>query len=186
MQRRAVLGTVFSVIFLSLAAFPISHAGAAYDPCYSVESNVRSAQRNVQVAQNNAARAQSDLFRAQEQVASRTANYEAQVSQREANLNAVIASNVAWTASCVAQGFFFRYRFRSCTWVAAASVNRRARAQASLNTARSRLSIYQSYSATYLQRMAARVVLTEARLSQAQADLATAEAQYQQCISSQQ
>jgi hypothetical protein len=184
MKRRAILVTIFSTVVSVIALLPASPARAAYDSCYSTESAVRSAQRNVQVAQSSAQRAQSDLFRAQEQVASRTANYEAQVSQREANLNAVIAGNVAWTTSCVAQGFFFRYRFRNCTWVAAGSVNRRARAQAALNTARSRLSIYQSYSASYLQRMAARVVVAEARVVQAQEQLATAEAQYQQCLSS--
>jgi len=186
MQQRAILVHILSAIVFSVALFPVVPVSAASNPCYSYESQVNYAQRNVQIAQNNAARAQSDLFRAQNQVEQRTAQLQAQVSQLEANLSATIAGNTAWTASCVAQGFFFRFRFRSCAWVAAASVNRRARAQAAVNTAQSRLAIYQSYSAGYIQRMAARVVVTEAKLNQAQTQLATAEAQYQQCISSQQ
>jgi hypothetical protein len=186
MQPRTLLVKLLFFTTFCLAIYPISPAGAAYDPCYSAESSVRYAQRDVQNAQNNVARSQSDLFRAQNQVEQRTAMYQAQIAQREANLDATIASNAAWTTSCIAQGFFFRFRFRSCAWVAAASVNRRARAQAAVNSARSRLAIYQNYSAGYIQRMAGRVVFAEAKLNQAQTKLAAAEAQYQQCLASQQ
>jgi hypothetical protein len=186
MQLRTILVHILSAFVFCGTFYPACSVNAAYDPCYTYEASVRSAQREVQLAQSNLAKAQSDFFRAQNQVAARRGSLEAQVAQREANLNAVIASNTAWTASCVVQGFVFRFRYRSCAWVAAASINRRARAQASVNTARSNLAIYENYSAGYLQRMAARVVVAQNRANQADAQLAQAEAQYQQCIANQQ
>ena len=180
------LGTrilILAACVLCKTLLNILPAQAAYDPCYSASLAVRNAQRNLQWAQNNLLRAQNDFFRAQNQVALRKGQLEAQLAQREANLNAVIASNAAWTSACIVRNvFFFRYRVGNCAFVAAGSINRRANAQAWVNTAQTNLAVFQNYSTNYLQRMAERTVVAEGQVSQAQSTLNAAEADYQQCM----
>jgi peptidoglycan hydrolase CwlO-like protein len=176
---------VASVIAISTMLSLVLNANAASNPCASSESQLRSAQRSVQSAQSTLTRTQNDLYRAQNQVSSRQGHLEAQLRQREANRDAMITSNVAWTTACVARSMvLFRGRWLNCANVVAASVSRRARAEASVNIAVSNLQTYQTYSANYLQRMAGRVVLAQNNLTTAQTQLQTAQAQYDQCVAS--
>jgi peptidoglycan hydrolase CwlO-like protein len=174
---------VASVFVVSCVVSDSVNASAATNSCSTYQSQVKSAQREVQNAQNGVTNAQNNFYRAQNQVEARTGHMEARIGEREANLNAVITSNVAWTGACVARTFvLFRGRMVNCANVLAASISRRARAEASLNISRSNLATYQAYSASYLQRMTARIVDAQNRLLQAQANLQTAQAQYDQCI----
>jgi hypothetical protein len=173
----------FIVTVIGLNGFALT-SYAANNSCSSYQSAVNYAARQVQQAQLQVSSAENRLYATESQVQARTAQYSFLVDQARANAQAIGTVGTTNSAACFVRNIFWGGRGGACAFSVANAVAIRARANAMVNTAIARYNSYVSYSQQLIRRTALLVVQAQGRLTQAESNLRSAEAAYQQCLQS--
>jgi len=171
-----------SLVVLVLAS---SHAVAAYDPCYSAQSNVTRAQRNLDYANQQLVRSQELYYDSQNRVTYQLSIYQAYVDQAYANVQASRSITTGTAGACAINFFFSRRSYGCFSGAITSAAFRQANANAQYNSAIGRRNSYAVYGQGYIRRSAERVNYAQTQVNNAQIAYNQAQAQYQQCVASQ-
>jgi hypothetical protein len=174
---------VISGVLLAFTTFS-SVAIAAYDPCYTAQTNATRAQRNLAYASQQLIRSQELYYDSQNRVSYQLSIYQAYVDQAYANVQASRSITAGNAGACAINFLFSRRSYGCFSGAINSAAYRQASANAQYNTAVGRRNWYAVYGAGYIRRAADRVNYAQAAVNNATIANEQAQAQYQQCLAS--
>jgi hypothetical protein len=182
----AVMKYLKHSVLVVLLAFTIvsSTAVAAYDPCYTAQSNVSRTQRNLDYANQQLLRSQETFYDSQNRVSYQLSVYQAYVDQAYANVQASRAINTGNAGACAVNFLFFRRSYGCFSGAISSAAYRQASANSQYNAAIGRRNSYTVYAQGYIRRAAERVNYSQMQVNNATIAYDQAQAQYQQCVAS--
>ena len=184
LSMNSILSLLSRVCVASLFALALATgAEAQRDPCFRESSAVLRAERNLITSENFLDRVYANVDSVQNTLAIQTANFEARVAEAQARADAAGTVGAANVGGCIASGFFFgRFRLGNCVGGSvAAGIAQRARAQAAVRAAESRLRTFVAYAQNRMQREQQRIVNAQQQVARRQAELAAANNNLNQC-----
>lgn len=182
----AVMKYLKHSVSVVLLAFTIvsSSAVAAYDPCYTAQSNATRAQYNLTYANQQLMRAQELYYDSQNRVSYQLSIYQAYVDQAYANVQASRTISNGNAGACAIGLFFFRRSYGCISGAISSAAYRQASANAQYNAAVGRRNSYTVYAGGYIRRAAERVNYAQTLVNNATIAFDQAQTQYQQCVAS--
>lgn len=175
----------YSVLVVLLTFTIVSSAAvAAYDPCYTAQTNATRAQRNLDYANQQLMRSQELYYDSQNRVSYQLSIYQAYVDQAYANVQASRSITAGNAGACAVNFLFFRRSYGCFSGAINSAAYRQASANSQYNAAIGRRNSYTVYAQGYIRRAAERVNYSQTLANNATIANDQAQTQYQQCVAS--